>query len=359
MLDDAPWTWQYRCIMSRTPRAAQPLASNVIFLCPRECSCQMQPQHSAAAALVGLVPCVIFLLTSSHTFSWNKDMGEFFQDMPGRGTSGVYANIYDDLDTTPVAWHISEVANVLLVCHSVTLSLCYSVTVCICVCIFVPLCVWSVPVYISVPVSSTVCVPVCVSISVSVSVSVSVSESIVCPCLQVAVCVCASVCLCFHISCRSMCLRFHISCLSMSISESGCLGRVCLGVSVSMCQCAGVSVCGIVGVCACVWQCDCVFVYVCVCACVCVFECMYACVHVFNLCVRVSVSVCLSVSIFFSQFLFCVLFASQPVDPTEYQNEWLGQVVSAHRPSPLPPRPHLDMQKHTLFLSLSLHEDPS
>jgi hypothetical protein len=40
-------------------------------------------------------------------FSWNKDMGDFF-DVPGRGAAGVYANIYDDLDTTPVVWHITE-----------------------------------------------------------------------------------------------------------------------------------------------------------------------------------------------------------------------------------------------------------
>ena len=34
-------------------------------------------------------------------------MGDFF-DVPGRGAAGVYANIYDDLDTTPVVWHITE-----------------------------------------------------------------------------------------------------------------------------------------------------------------------------------------------------------------------------------------------------------
>jgi hypothetical protein len=36
-------------------------------------------------------------------------MDEFLKDIPGRGASGVYANIYDDLDTTPVVWHITEV----------------------------------------------------------------------------------------------------------------------------------------------------------------------------------------------------------------------------------------------------------
>eukprot|EP00286_Rhodomonas_abbreviata_P021820 CAMPEP_0181304886 /NCGR_PEP_ID=MMETSP1101-20121128/9412_1 /TAXON_ID=46948 /ORGANISM="Rhodomonas abbreviata, Strain Caron Lab Isolate" /LENGTH=77 /DNA_ID=CAMNT_0023410719 /DNA_START=77 /DNA_END=310 /DNA_ORIENTATION=+ len=51
MLDDAPWTWQY---------------------------------------------------------SWNKDMPEFFQGMPGRGSDGVYANVLDYLDDSPVTWHITE-----------------------------------------------------------------------------------------------------------------------------------------------------------------------------------------------------------------------------------------------------------
>jgi hypothetical protein len=48
-----------------------------------------------------------------HAESWNKnwgsDMDAFLKDIPGRGASGVYANIYDDLDTTPVVWHITEV----------------------------------------------------------------------------------------------------------------------------------------------------------------------------------------------------------------------------------------------------------
>jgi hypothetical protein len=33
-------------------------------------------------------------------------MPEFFHDMPG----GVYDNIYDDLDDSPVTWHITEVS---------------------------------------------------------------------------------------------------------------------------------------------------------------------------------------------------------------------------------------------------------
>jgi len=36
-------------------------------------------------------------------------MPEFFQDMPG----GVYDNIYDDLDDSPVTWSITEVCLVL------------------------------------------------------------------------------------------------------------------------------------------------------------------------------------------------------------------------------------------------------
>eukprot|EP00960_Hanusia_phi_P067217 766574-Hanusia_phi.AAC.5 len=37
--------------------------------------------------------------------SWNKDMPSFFQNMP----SGVYDNIYDDLDDSPVSYHTTEV----------------------------------------------------------------------------------------------------------------------------------------------------------------------------------------------------------------------------------------------------------
>ena len=36
--------------------------------------------------------------------SWNSDMPEFFQGMP----NGIYDNIYDDLDDSPVSWHITE-----------------------------------------------------------------------------------------------------------------------------------------------------------------------------------------------------------------------------------------------------------
>ena len=35
---------------------------------------------------------------------WNKDMPAFFKDMP----NGVYDNIYDDLDDSPVTWSITE-----------------------------------------------------------------------------------------------------------------------------------------------------------------------------------------------------------------------------------------------------------
>jgi len=37
--------------------------------------------------------------------SWNSDMPDFFQGMP----NGVYDNIYEDLDDSPVSWHITEV----------------------------------------------------------------------------------------------------------------------------------------------------------------------------------------------------------------------------------------------------------
>jgi hypothetical protein len=35
---------------------------------------------------------------------WNSDMPDFFAGMP----SGVYDNIYDDLDDSPVSWHVTE-----------------------------------------------------------------------------------------------------------------------------------------------------------------------------------------------------------------------------------------------------------
>ena len=37
--------------------------------------------------------------------SWNSDMPDFFQGMP----NGVYDNIYEDLDDSPVSFHITEV----------------------------------------------------------------------------------------------------------------------------------------------------------------------------------------------------------------------------------------------------------
>ena len=40
------------------------------------------------------------------TGGWCADMPEFFQGMP----SGVYDNIWEDLDDSPVSWHITEVA---------------------------------------------------------------------------------------------------------------------------------------------------------------------------------------------------------------------------------------------------------
>ena len=54
--------------------------------------------------------------------SWNKDMPDFFQNMPGRGEAGVYANIWQDLDTTPAVWHITEVslADLIYMCASIT-----------------------------------------------------------------------------------------------------------------------------------------------------------------------------------------------------------------------------------------------
>ena len=38
------------------------------------------------------------------TSAWCSDMPEFFQGMP----NGVYDNIYDDLDDSPVTYHITE-----------------------------------------------------------------------------------------------------------------------------------------------------------------------------------------------------------------------------------------------------------
>ena len=36
--------------------------------------------------------------------------------MPGRGEGGVYANIWQDLDTTPAVWHITEVSLAVNLC---------------------------------------------------------------------------------------------------------------------------------------------------------------------------------------------------------------------------------------------------
>jgi hypothetical protein len=36
--------------------------------------------------------------------SWNSDMPDFFQGMP----NGVYDNIYDELDDSPVSYHTTE-----------------------------------------------------------------------------------------------------------------------------------------------------------------------------------------------------------------------------------------------------------
>jgi len=38
------------------------------------------------------------------TGGWSQGMPEFFQGMPG----GVMDNIYEDLDDSPVTWHITE-----------------------------------------------------------------------------------------------------------------------------------------------------------------------------------------------------------------------------------------------------------
>ena len=38
------------------------------------------------------------------TGGWCNGMPEFFQGMP----NGVYDNIYDDLDDSPITWHITE-----------------------------------------------------------------------------------------------------------------------------------------------------------------------------------------------------------------------------------------------------------
>ena len=50
------------------------------------------------------------------TGGWCADMPEFFQGMP----SGVYDNIWEDLDDSPVTWHITEVASPLTVSTPLT-----------------------------------------------------------------------------------------------------------------------------------------------------------------------------------------------------------------------------------------------
>jgi hypothetical protein len=48
--------------------------------------------------------------TWGSTGGWCHDMPEFFQGMP----SGVYDNIWEDLDDSPVTWHITEVPCVVV-----------------------------------------------------------------------------------------------------------------------------------------------------------------------------------------------------------------------------------------------------
>ena len=45
--------------------------------------------------------------TWGSTGGWSAGMPEFFQGMPG----GVYDNIYDDLDDSPVTYHITDVSH--------------------------------------------------------------------------------------------------------------------------------------------------------------------------------------------------------------------------------------------------------
>ena len=54
--------------------------------------------------------------------SWNSDMPDFFQGMP----NGVYDNIYEDLDDSPVTWHITEVPLPLRLCPGCSDLLCGS-----------------------------------------------------------------------------------------------------------------------------------------------------------------------------------------------------------------------------------------
>jgi|LauGreDrversion2_3_1035106.scaffolds.fasta_scaffold76980_1 hypothetical protein len=51
--------------------------------------------------------------TWGSTGGWCHDMPDFFQGMP----NGVYDNIYDDLDDSPVTWHITEVRTCFLCIH--------------------------------------------------------------------------------------------------------------------------------------------------------------------------------------------------------------------------------------------------
>jgi hypothetical protein len=47
---------------------------------------------------------VVICFSRGSTGGWCNDMPEFFQGMP----NGVMDNIYDDLDDSPVTWHITE-----------------------------------------------------------------------------------------------------------------------------------------------------------------------------------------------------------------------------------------------------------
>jgi hypothetical protein len=60
---------------------------------------------------------VVICFSRGSTGGWCNDMPEFFQGMP----NGVYDNIYDDLDDSPVTWHITEVSFPCHALHSVLL----------------------------------------------------------------------------------------------------------------------------------------------------------------------------------------------------------------------------------------------
>ena len=69
-----------------------------VFVCVRWCA-QMPIFKIKRGTMLDDAP-----WTWGSTGGWSADMPSFFQNMPG----GVYDNIYEDLDDSPVTYHITD-----------------------------------------------------------------------------------------------------------------------------------------------------------------------------------------------------------------------------------------------------------